>query len=339
MGVAEGEIADTSIHLRGSHLTLGEVVPRRFPRVLARDDQTDLPDDRSGRLEFARWLTDGNHPLTARVMVNRIWRWHFGRGLVDTVDNFGLQGSPPTHPQLLDWLAVQFMESGWSIKAMHRLIMSSDVYQRDSGFNADNVQIDSANRFYWRCNIRRLEAEAIRDAMLAVSGTLDLTTGGSLLTTKNREFLFNHTSQDKSSYADIRRRSIYVPVIRNHLYDVFQLFDYTDASVLKGDRDTSTIAPQALFLMNSDLVTELTGSMADRLMSQETTRESRINRLFLEAYGRPVTDEEAERASQFLVKFEKLVSQQAGQADAPTAEAWQALCQSIVLSSEFVYIR
>ena len=339
MGVAEGEIADTSIHLRGSHLTLGEVVPRRFPRVLARDDQTDLPDDRSGRLEFARWLTDGNHPLTARVMVNRIWRWHFGRGLVDTVDNFGLQGSPPTHPQLLDWLAVQFMESGWSIKAMHRLIMSSDVYQRDSGFNADNVQIDSANRFYWRCNIRRLEAEAIRDAMLAVSGTLDLTTGGSLLTTKNREFLFNHTSQDKSSYADIRRRSIYVPVIRNHLYDVFQLFDYTDASVLKGDRDTSTIAPQALFLMNSDLVTELTGSMADRLMSLETTRESRINRLFLEAYGRPVTDEEAERASQFLVKFEKLVSQQAGQADVPTAEAWQALCQSIVLSSEFVYIR
>ena len=339
MGVAEGEIADTSIHLRGSHLTLGEVVPRRFPRVLARDDQTDLPDDRSGRLEFARWLTDGNHPLTARVMVNRIWRWHFGRGLVDTVDNFGLQGSPPTHPQLLDWLAVQFMESGWSIKAMHRLIMSSDVYQRDSGFNADNIQIDSANRFYWRCNIRRLEAEAIRDAMLAVSGTLDLTTGGSLLTTKNREFLFNHTSQDKSSYADIRRRSIYVPVIRNHLYDVFQLFDYTDASVLKGDRDTSTIAPQALFLMNSDLVTELTGSMADRLMSLETTRESRINRLFLEAYGRPVTDEEAERASQFLVKFEKLVSQQAGQADVPTAEAWQALCQSIVLSSEFVYIR
>ena len=208
---------------------------------------------------------------------------------------------------------------------------------RASGGAFDVGQGDAVRA--WGFGPATADPQAIRDAMLAVSGTLDLTTGGSLLTTKNREFLFNHTSQDKSSYADIRRRSIYVPVIRNHLYDVFQLFDYTDASVLKGDRDTSTIAPQALFLMNSDLVTELTGSMADRLMSLETTRESRINRLFLEAYGRPVTDEEAERASQFLVKFEKLVSQQAGQADAPTAEAWQALCQSIVLSSEFVYIR
>jgi len=336
MSVADGAVADTAIHLRGSHLTLGDVVPRRFPRVLAGDHQPELPAAHSGRLQLARWLTDGKHPLTARVMVNRMWRWHFGKGLVKTVDNFGLQGTPPTHPELLDWLAVQLVESGWSIKTMHRLIMSSDAYRRGSSFNPQSAKADPGNHLYWRFDVRRLEAETIRDAMLAVSGTLDRTMGGSLLATKNREFLFNHTSQDKSSYANIRRRSIYVPVIRNHLYDVFQLFDYTDASVLKGDRDTSTIAPQALFLMNSELVTTLTKNMAGRLIALKATRPSRINQLFLEAYGRPPTTAEAEKASQFLTDFEKLAPQQPGAA--VHQHAWQALCQAVVSSSEFVYL-
>jgi len=339
MGVTEGTVADAAIHLRGSHLTLGEVVPRRFPRVLAGDQQANLPEDRSGRLEFARWLTSGDHPLTARVMVNRIWHWHLGKGLVDTVDNFGLQGTPPTHPELLDWLAAEFVQCGWSIKAMHRLIMSSDAYRRRSGFDADNARLDVENRFYWRHDVRRLEAETIRDALLAVSGTLDRTIGGSLLTTKNHEHVFNHTSQDKSTYKGIRRRSLYVPVIRNHLYDVFQLFDYTDASVPRGSRDTSTIAPQALFLMNSELVAELTAAMAERLLSEEASRESRIDRLFAEAFGRPPTTEELQRTVQFLTNFETLAAQHTEQTDAPATQAWQALCQSVVSSSEFVYVR
>ncbi len=336
MGVTNGEIADTSIHLRGSHLTLGEVVPRRFPRVLAGDDQPSIPNDQSGRLAFAKWLTDGSNPLTARVMVNRIWRWHFGQGLVETVDNFGIQGKPPTHPELLDWLAVRFVESGWSIKAMHRLIMSSEAYQRQSGFDAENAEIDVANSSYWRFDVQRLDAEAIRDALLAVSGTLDPTLGGSLLLLKNHEFVFNHTSQDKSEYLSIRRRSIYVPVIRNHLYDMFQLFDYTDASVLNGDRDTSIIAPQALFLMNSDLVEQLTTAMAKRLLEEEPTDTDRIRQLFALAYGRPATNEETTRASQFLTRFQALMPEQT---DASKTQAWQALCQAIVSSSEFIYVR
>jgi cytochrome c553 len=343
MGVTEGEVADTAVHLRGSHLTLGDVVSRRFPLVLAGEDQPSLPDDQSGRLQFARWLTTDGHPLTARVMVNRIWRWHFGKGLVETVDNFGLQGTPPTHPELLDWLAVTFIDSGWSIKAMHRLIMSSDAYQRQSSFSERHASLDTENRLYWRFEPRRLEAESIRDALLAVSGQLDAQLGGSLLTVGNREFLFNHTSQDKASYENIRRRSLYVPVIRNHLYDVFQLFDYTDADVLNGDRDTSTIAPQALFLMNSDLVRELTASMADRLLVIESNPQARLDRLFAEAYGRPPTADESQRAVEFLMQFEALAStsedQVAEQTDGAAAQAWQALCQSVVSSSEFVYIR
>ena len=338
MSVTEGEVGNTSIHLRGSHLTLGDVVPRRFPRVLAGDSQPEIPENHSGRLEFARWLTGENSPLTARVMVNRIWRWHFGKGLVTTVDNFGLQGTPPTHPELLDWLAVQFIESGWSIKAMHRLIMSSDAYQRQSGFHAGNAAIDVGNRQYWRFDVQRLEAETIRDTLLAVSGTLDRTLGGSLLTTKNRDYLFNHTSQDKSTYRSLRRRSLYVPVIRNHLYDVFQLFDYTDASVLNGNRENSTIAPQALFLMNSELVAELTTAMARRLIKLEPDREARVQRLFLEAFGRPPTPEDVQRAASFLSRFESLLPQQDNQND-EAVQPWQALCQSVVASSEFIYIR
>ena len=331
MAVSDAEIVDASIHLRGSHLTLGEVVPRRFPRVLSGNSQPTLPEDASGRLQFARWLTSDDHPLTARVMVNRIWRWHFGKGLVPTVDNFGLQGEPPTHPELLDWLAIRFVESGWSIKAMHRLIMLSETYQRSSRFDSHDASVDPDNRFYWRFDVRRLEVEAIRDALLAVSGTLDLTIGGSLLETPNRQLVFNHTSEDASDY-NTRRRSIYVPVIRNHLYDMFQLFDYTDASVLNGNRGTSTIAPQALFLMNSEFIDDLTASMARRLLALDLSDERRIVRLFQEAYGRRPTELETARAGEFLIQMT--------QAPAGGPEyAWELLCQSIVSSSEFIYVR
>jgi cytochrome c553 len=326
MGVAEGVVADAAIHLRGSHLTLGDTVSRRFPRVLA-PDAPALSEGGSGRLAFARWLTSGGHPLTARVMANRVWRWHFGRGIVPTVDNFGFQGQPPTHPELLDWLALTFVRDGWSLKALHRRIMTSEVYQRAGGTDARALEADPENRLHWRRDVRRLEAEAIRDAMLAVSGTLDRSLGGSLLAVKNRDYLFNHTSQDRSIY-DTRRRSIYVPVIRNHLYDVFQLFDSTDATVPSGDRNTSTVSPQALFLMNSEWVASVTTAMAERAVKAEACRDSRLARLFLEAYGRPPSEAESRLLGRFLDRF-----------GGPEASAWQALCQALVSSSEFIYVR
>lgn len=338
MGVTDGEIVDTQVHLRGSHLTLGDVVPRRFPQVLASVDQPSLPKEMSGRLEFARWLTSGEHPLTARVMVNRIWHGHFGKGLVGTVDNFGLQGDLPSHPELLDWLAIHFVEAGWSLKSMHRLIMTSDAYQTSSQFNAENDQADPGNQFYWRFDLRRLEAEAIRDSLLAVSGKLDRTAGGSLLAVKNREFLFNHTSQDNSTYETFRR-SIYIPVIRNHLYDMFTLFDYSNASVLNGDRDISTIAPQALFMMNSEWMEEVTFSLADRLLADSSDAEQRIRQLYLDAYGRPPTSTETSLSIKFIETMDATLKSSSDDKEVAERQAWQALCQSVVSANEFVYIR
>src|SRR5262249_2075524 len=152
-------ITDLPIHIRGNHLTLGEVVPRRFPQVLAGKDQPPIGATRSGRLELASWLTRSDHPLTARVMVNRIWLGHFGEGLVRSPENFGRLGDRPSHPELLDWLAHRFVESGWSIKAMHRLIMLSSTYPMSTQYDRGAALSDPENRLHWRMSRRRLEAE------------------------------------------------------------------------------------------------------------------------------------------------------------------------------------
>src|SRR5690606_331124 len=253
MGVQEGEVADTRVHVRGSHLTLGKTVPRALPAVLAPQQPLEIDDSQSGRLQLARWLASADNPLTSRVIANRLWRWHFGKGLVSTPDNFGLLGQPPSNPELLDWLAAELVANDWSLKAMHRRIMLSSTYQLSSESCEECAAIDPDNRYHWRADVRRLEAEIIRDAMLAARGLLDKKMGGSLLHVENRAFLFDHTSKDTTSY-DSFRRSLYLPVIRNNLYDGFSLFDYTAADVPNGDRETSTVATQALFLMNSDLV-------------------------------------------------------------------------------------
>ncbi|HTE19823.1 MAG TPA: DUF1549 and DUF1553 domain-containing protein, partial [Armatimonadota bacterium] len=287
MGVTEGTVADVPVHVRGSHLALGKQVARRFPVVLAGEQQAPLEAKQSGRLQLARWLVGKEHPLTSRVMANRIWRWHFGQGLSRSTDNFGRLGEPPTDPALLDWLAVRFMKVGWSLKKMHRLLMLSSTYAMSSAHDPRAASVDPENRLHWRAEVRRLEAEAVRDALLAVSGTLDRTMGGSLLTLKNREFVFDHTSRDATRY-DSLRRSIYLPVIRNNVYDVFQLFDFADPAVLEGNRPTTTVAPQALFMMNSDLVHGAAEAMADRLLERgELDDPGRIRLLYLQAYARP----------------------------------------------------
>ncbi|WP_425617180.1 PSD1 and planctomycete cytochrome C domain-containing protein [Anatilimnocola sp. NA78] len=331
MGVIEGKVTDVPIHIRGSHLALGKMVPRGFPVVLVSTEQKPFAAETSGRLELSQWLTRPEHPLTSRVMANRIWRWHFGQGLVSTPDNFGRLGEAPSHPALLDWLSRQFMQNGWSIKSMHRLLMLSQTYQMSSTFSAAGSAADPENRLYWRMPLRRLEAEEIRDAILATSGLLDRSAGGSLLHVGNREFFFDHTSKDGTKY-DSLRRSLYLPVVRNNLYDVFQLFDATDATVLDGNRASTVVAPQALFMMNSDLVLKASDNLAKTVLAGEFSPADRIQRLYLQVYGRVATSAEIDRAEAYLTRT---ISQN----PQDQQRAWSSLCHVLFAANEFVYLR
>jgi hypothetical protein len=338
MGVSEGTVEDAAVLRRGNHLTPGKVVPRRFPAVLAGLDQRPLGAGQSGRLELARWLVRADHPLTGRVLVNRLWRWHFGHGLVRSPDNFGLAGARPDNQPLLDWLACRFVEGGWSVKAVHRLVILSATYQMSSAHDEAAARADPENRLLWRVDLRRLEAEEIRDSLLAVSGTLDRAMGGSLLHVKNREYLFDHTSLDRSQY-DSARRSLYLPVVRNHLYDVFQLFDATDGTVSSGDRVTTTVATQALFLMNSDLVARAAERLAGRLLERGDLDDGgRVRLLYLTCYGRPPTARESARAAAATTDFERALRPGEPDAGKRRLKSWALLCHVLVAANEFVSV-
>ena len=365
MGVKDGEVTDLPVHLRGSHLSLGEIVPRRFPEVLTRGElatpSVKLPAEGSGRRELAEWMTDPEHPLTTRVMANRLWRWHFGQGLVDSPDNFGKLGSLPSHPELLDWMARAFSRQDWSMKRMHRLIVLSSTYQMSSQLREEGSRVDPENRLLWRSPLRRLEAEALRDGLLLASGRLDNRMGGSMLHVKNYAFFFDHTSKDTTSY-DSDRRSLYLPIVRNNMYDGFQLFDYTDASVLMGDRETTTVPTQALFIMNSDLLEKGAQSLAERLLRETDDEPTRVRTLYLRAVGREATDEEIADARESLEHLMTLLArnsapacsddshdEQHDETDEPDQDtapasnlelaAWQVLCHALLASNEFVYLR
>ncbi len=338
MSVEDQAITNLRIHVRGNHLTLGEEAPRRFPRILAGENQPPLESSRSGRLELAAWLTGTDHPLTARVMVNRLWLWHFGDGLVGSPDNFGRLGEKPVNLDLLDWLSRRFVASGWSIKAMQRLIMLSSTYRMSTHFDPRAAQADPANRLHWRTSRRRLDAEAIRDAILAVSGELDGSMGGTLLTEKSHAYVNSTTKTGGTVYA-VKRRSVYLPVIRSGLYDVFQAFDFADPSASNGKRIPTTVAPQALFMMNDQVVLKGSAAMAERLLTRPGLDDAgRVRHAYLTAYGRPPTDKEVARACDYLRRFALVLESQGVAPDARPLRAWQALCQAIIAASEFIYL-
>jgi hypothetical protein len=262
---------DAPVFIRGDPKNRGQLVPRRFPVILAGDRQTPLTSG-SGRLQLARWLSRPNHPLTARVMVNRIWQHHFGEGLVRTPSNFGERGDRPTHPELLDYLAGRFVQAGWSIKALHRLIMLSAAYQQSSRASRTALTSDPDNRLFGRMNRRRLEAEAIRDSLLAVSGRLNRQPGGPAF-------------QELA----VPRRTLYLMSVRtgSNTSGFAALFDRADPGAIVDRRSVSTVAPQALFFLNDPFVTAQAAALAARIRREAAEgREATVRRLYEVVFGR-----------------------------------------------------
>ena len=302
---------DAAVYIRGNPATPGPTVPRGFPRVLAGEKQTPIRQG-SGRRELADWLTRADHPLTARVLVNRIWQHHFGKGLVSTSTNFGARGERPSHPELLDYLAGRFLASGSSVKSMHRLIMLSSAYQQGSHASQANLLADPENRLLGRMNRRRLEAEEIRDNLLSVAGRLNTNPGGP-------GFLD----------ASVPRRSVYLMSVRTgaKAAEFGPLFDGPDCSAIVEQRSQSTVAPQALFLLNDPFVMDMAGAFAERVAQEvpSLTVEGRIDRVYQIAMGRPPTAAEVDIARELL-----------GQQ--PDADAWSRFCHVVLCTNEFIYV-
>jgi hypothetical protein len=310
----EANSADMRVFVRGNPARQREVAPRRFLRILAGEDRP-LFTNGSGRLELADSIAHRDNPLTARVIVNRLWQHHFGRGIVATSSNFGKQGEAPTHPGLLDYLAAKFIESGWSMKTLHREIMLSSTYQLGTSNNDFNSNIDADNRFLWRMNRRRLDVEAWRDALLDVSGKLDRTFGG-----------------PSTNLADANnvRRTVYAKISRHELDNLLRLFDFPDANITSSKRSETTVPQQQLFVLNSPFMVEQAKAFSARLHKEEPdSDEARIRRAFLLAYGRPPGEREVEIGLAYL----------SSEADPQSKlTLWQSYAQVLLGSNEFLYL-
>jgi cytochrome c553 len=312
--------------LRGNPDTPGEEAPRRFLAILGGDKMPPVTHG-SGRLELANAIADRNNPLTARVLVNRLWQHHFGIGLVRTASNFGLLGEPPTHPELLDYLAKQLVAHGWSQKALHRQIMLSATYQQSSARNPRGEESDPGNRYLARMPRRRLEVEAWRDAMLAVSGRLDLTLDGPSV---------------QLSSADNCRRTFYAAISRHDLDQMLRLFDFPDPNVTAEARTTTTVPLQQLFVLNSEFMVRQAKAFAARLTANAgETDATRIQRAYLLAYGRPPIAAELRLGLAYLAgpsPGASVVQTAAAGAKAGRLSRWEQYAQALLSANEFLYI-
>jgi cytochrome c553 len=335
--VRDGKPGDAKVQAGGDPKKPGAVVRRGFPKVLHPKGSVEIADGSSGRLELARWLTSPENPLTARVMVNRIWQHHFGKPLVPTPSNFGFQGEAPTHPELLDWLAARFVSSGWSVKAMHRLILSSQTWQLSSDGDDANAAKDSGNRYYWRFDRRRLDAEALRDTLLALGGTLRLDRPGPHPFPPVETWSFTAHHQFKAVYPS-NHRSVYLMVQRLHPHPYLSLFNGADAKVTTDVRDASTVPLQALFLVNGDLVHEQARGQAERLIRFSRDPEERVKRAYEEAYGRPPGSPEVRRALAYLDRYREALAAEGVPEDRREREAWASFARVLFASNEFYHV-
>jgi len=370
MSVRDAKPADCPVFIRGESDKPGKLVPRGVPAVLTSTEAFPIANGQSGRLELARWLTSPQHPLTARVMVNRVWLHLLGAGIVESVDDFGKTGQPPSHPELLDHLAQRFIENGWSVKQLIREIMLSRVYQLASTHDAAAHEKDAANRLLWRANRVRLDADALRDTMLHVGGRLDLTPphGSPVQPIANQvEFynvkgLFNPVvlnrvnlrgpddpappkaligTMKEPSHArgllqrDYRFRSVYLPTIRGGKTEVRAYFDGAATEEVVGKRTVTTVPTQSLFLMNSPFAVDCASALAKRITGVASNPAERIELAFKLTLNRPPTADEASQITAYLTDYPNLPSKEDTVHDSDLA--WVSFCQTLISCAEFRY--
>jgi hypothetical protein len=334
--VSEGKPADVCIQKRGDPASPGVQV-RRGAIGFLDGRSLHIPPDQSGRWQLAQWLTRPQNPLTARVMANRIWQHHFGRGIVGTPNNFGLRGEEPTHPELLDYLAALFMENGWSVKALHRLIVLSKTYQMAGDFDAANGARDEGNKWYWRFNRRRLDAEAIRDALLLVSGTLELRPPGAHPFPPITQWGWTQHNPFKEVYAS-RHRSVYLMTQRLQKHPFLALFDGPDTNMTTERRTSSTVPLQALFWMNSPMMRETSEAFSRRLLAAAPETAGRIRLAFELAYARPPRFDERERGRDYLQRYQNELRSMGVSASQAEVEALTSYARVVLSANEFVHI-
>jgi hypothetical protein len=326
MGVSEGEIRDCAIRIKGDANQPTDTPPRGDLHIPGLPKFSAIGARESGRLALAQWVVAPTNPLTARVFTNRVWLHLFGRGLVRTVDDFGFTGEKPTHPELLDHLAARFAENGWSVKKLIRAIMLSRTYRESSASEPARVERDGANELFWRMNPKRLELEAVRDSLLFASGRLSFErpagiqlagNGGKGLKARTRALL-----DEADSY-----RTVYLPVLRDLLPEIYKTFDFPEPTQIKGQREVTTVPGQALFFLNSRLVIDAARDTAERLLSDTTLRtdEARIKRAYLALLSREPAHEEVAEARAFLTTT-------------PDTGHWAAFIQALMAGTEFRYV-
>lgn len=333
------EIVNAPLLNRGSISEPGDEVQRGFPEVIQLKNIKPTSSEESGRLELAQWLAHPDHPLTSRVMVNRVWRWLIGSGIVHSTDNFGFNGQPPSHPQLLDHLALHFVEKGWSMKTLVKEIVLSRSYRQASHWDRSRFLEDPDNRLLWRANKGRMDAECIRDAMLVVSGDMDFSRRpGSLVADKGNKSvsLFGFSKDIPSDLDGCRYRSVYLPVIRNRLPDVLGLFDFAEPGLVTGNREVTNVPPQSLYLLNSPFVRERAESLAKRVLEKSTDPAQQVDYAFQLCFNRPPDADENRTGLRFMSQIQRLKDvKTANSKDADHLKVLTNYCQALLSTAEF----
>ena len=334
MSSRDWQPADSAIHVRGNHKNLGDIAPRQFLQVISGSDQRPFRIG-SGRLELANWIASDTNPLTARVMANRVWQHHFGRGIVASADNFGRMGEEPSHPELLDYLARRLVASAWSVKELHREIVLSSAYRAASGESERAREVDPANRLLSHFPVRRLEAEAIRDSLLAVSGALDPSIGGPGVPPHISVYQDGRGKPKSGPLDGLGRRSVYLQVRRNFLPPLFLAFDYPLPISTDGRRGVSAVASQALLMLNNEFVNGQAALWADRALAEHEVPRERLRSMYMQAFGRTPVEPELEEIERFLSKQ----AVDLGASGAGEREVWADLAHAVFNTAEFLFVR